>query len=97
MVQRVLMLPFTDSRPLHISRCTNAHNISLRVSLTDKCDCPLTRLKVNTNLVNLVKVYKLVLYLINCDLTALSELGFLLAVFDDFFAVVAHRHCHWGV
>ena len=34
---------------------------------------------------------------INCNLTALLELGFPLAVFDDFFAVVAHRQCHWGV
>jgi hypothetical protein len=29
--------------------------------------------------------------------TALSELGFPLADFDDFFAVVAHRQCHWSV
>ena len=36
MALHVSSVPFTDSRPLHISRCTNAHNISLRVSLTDK-------------------------------------------------------------
>ena len=36
MALHVSSVPFTDSRSLHISRCTNAHNISLRVSLSDK-------------------------------------------------------------